>query len=57
MSGLKPETTYYVRAYAKSGANVFYGNELSFTTTIDEQKSNTGTNFGQKKESKTGGSK
>lgn len=57
MSGLKPETTYYVRAYAKSGANVFYGNELSFTTSIDEQKSNTGTNFGQKKESKTGGSK
>ena len=55
LSGLKPSTKYYVRAYAKSGSNVFYGNELSFTTTNDEQKSNS--NFGQKKESNTGGSK
>ena len=55
LSGLKPSTKYYVRAYAKSGSNVFYGNELCFTTTNDEQKSNS--NFGQKKESNTGGSK
>ena len=55
LSGLKPSTKYYVRAYAKSGSNVFYGNELSFTTTNDEQKSNS--NVGQKKESNTGGSK
>ena len=55
LSGLKPSTKYYVRAYAKSGSNVFYGNELSFTTTNDEQKSNS--NFGQKKESNTDGSK
>ena len=55
LSGLKPSTKYYVRAYAKSGSNVFYGNELSFTTTNDEQKSNS--NFGQKIESNTGGSK
>ena len=55
LSGLKPSTKYYVRAYAKSGSNVYYGNELSFTTTNDEQKSNS--NFGQKKESNTGGSK
>lgn len=57
MSGLKPETTYYVRAYAKSGANVFYGNELTFTTPAAEEKTNSNSNFGQKKESKSGGSK
>lgn len=54
ISGLKPETSYYVRAYAKSGSNVFYGNELSFTTTANEEKSSTNSNFGQKKETKTG---
>lgn len=57
MSGLKPETTYYVRAYAKNGANVFYGNELTFTTPAAEEKTNSNSNFGQKKESKSGGSK
>ncbi|MBP8904184.1 MAG: hypothetical protein KBG43_06175 [Paludibacteraceae bacterium] len=57
MSGLKPETTYYVRAYAKSGNQVFYGNELTFTTPAAEEKTNSNSNFGQKKESKSGGSK
>lgn len=57
LSGLKPSTKYYVKAYAKSGSNVFYGNELSFTTTVNEEKSSTNSNFGQKKETKTGGGK
>ena len=26
------ETTYYVRAYARSSSNIYYGNEISFTT-------------------------
>jgi hypothetical protein len=29
---LNPETTYYVRAYVKDQAGLFYGNELTFTT-------------------------
>lgn len=29
---LKPLTTYYVRAYAKTSSGIEYGNELSFTT-------------------------
>ena len=32
ISGLKPETKYYVRAYAVSDTAVRYGEELSFTT-------------------------
>lgn len=39
LSGLKPATTYYVRAYAKSGSEVFYGNELIFKTlTMGDEK-------------------
>ena len=57
ISGLKPETTYYLRAYAKSGTQVFYGNELTFTTPAAEEKTNSNSNFGQKKEYKPGGSK
>ena len=43
-NGLKPATKYYVRAYAKSGLEVIYGNEQSFTTLPkgDESKSTTG---------------
>ena len=33
MSGLAPETTYYVRAYATNGAGTAYGNQEHFTTT------------------------
>jgi len=32
LSGLKPATTYYVRAYATNAVGTTYGQELSFTT-------------------------
>ena len=32
MTGLSPNTTYYVRAFANNGAGTAYGNQLSFTT-------------------------
>jgi hypothetical protein len=32
LSSLKQATKYYVRAYAKNGTEVIYGNELNFTT-------------------------
>ena len=32
ITGLKPNTTYYVRAYATNAAGTAYGNELTFTT-------------------------
>ena len=32
MSGLTPETKYYVRAYATNSVGTGYGNELSFTS-------------------------
>jgi hypothetical protein len=32
LTGLLSNTIYYIRAYAKSGAGVGYGNEISFTT-------------------------
>jgi len=32
ISGLTPNTTYYVRAYATNTAGTAYGNEISFTT-------------------------
>jgi uncharacterized protein (TIGR02145 family) len=32
LSGLKPGTTYFVRAYAKNSAGVAYGQEISFKT-------------------------
>ena len=35
IGGLKPEATYFVRAYATSEAGTSYGNELSFTTPSD----------------------
>jgi hypothetical protein len=38
LSGLKANTKYYIRAYAKSGTEIFYGNELSFTTSADPDK-------------------
>jgi hypothetical protein len=57
MGGLKPATTYYVRAYAKCGSEVFYGNDLSFTTTATDQSKSTNQNTGQKVESKPTNSK
>ena len=33
MTGLKPNTTFYVRAYAVNDNGISYGNEVSFTTT------------------------
>ena len=35
MTGLTPNTTYYVRAYAINNAGTAYGGELSFTTLSD----------------------
>ena len=32
MTNLKPNTKYYVRAYATNSKGTAYGNELSFTT-------------------------
>jgi len=33
ITGLTSGTTYYVRAYAGSGSDIFYGNQVSFKTT------------------------
>ena len=52
LSGLKANTKYYIRAFAKSGSEVFYGNELSFTTAAQGQSKSTNQNTGQKVESK-----
>ena len=57
LSGLKANTKYYIRAFAKSGSEVFYGNELSFTTAAQVQSKNTNQNTGQKVESKSGSTK
>lgn len=35
ISGLTPNTTYYVRAYATNSAGTSYGNEITFTTIVD----------------------
>jgi hypothetical protein len=56
MSGLAPGTKYYVRAYAKSGQQVIYGNELSFTT-LDNQTDKPKQTIGRKVESKESNSK
>ncbi len=34
ITGLDPDTTYYVRAYATNAAGTVYGNEMSFTTLL-----------------------
>jgi uncharacterized delta-60 repeat protein len=34
ITGLSPETTYYVRAYASSSEDTVYGNQISFTTSV-----------------------
>jgi uncharacterized protein (TIGR02145 family) len=35
MTGLEPETTYYVRAYATNVFGVSYGSQVSFATTVN----------------------
>ena len=42
MGSLKPSTKYYAKAYAKSGSEVFYGSEVSFTTLPAGTTKNTG---------------
>jgi uncharacterized protein (TIGR02145 family) len=34
LTGLEPETTYYVRAYAANNNDTYYGNQFSFTTAV-----------------------
>jgi len=34
ITGLQPNTTYYVRAYASNSVGIVYGNEISFTTLV-----------------------
>ncbi len=34
LTGLTPNTTYYIRAYATNSVGTAYGNQLSFTTTL-----------------------
>jgi uncharacterized protein (TIGR02145 family) len=34
LTGLLPNTTYYIRAYAENGVGVAFGNEISFTTDL-----------------------
>jgi len=41
LSGLSPNTSYYVRAYATNDMGAGYGNSESFTTLGDEPSSNT----------------
>lgn len=36
ITDLDPVTTYYVRAYSTNGSGTSYGNQLSFTTTAEE---------------------
>ncbi len=57
MGGLKANTTYYVRAYAKSGSELFYGNETNFKTAASTDPPKNSQNTGKKVEPKTGGSK
>ncbi|HNX89977.1 MAG TPA: hypothetical protein PKH58_12935 [Paludibacteraceae bacterium] len=52
IAGLSPGTIYYVRAYARSGSDIVYGNELSFKTLSVEEKTKTTSNAGQKVEKK-----
>jgi hypothetical protein len=40
MTNLKPNTTYYVRAFAQNGDKLIYGNELTFKTKSEEENKN-----------------
>jgi hypothetical protein len=52
ISGLKANTTYYVKAYAKSGKDVFYGNETNFKTTAAADPPKNSQTIGKKVEPK-----
>jgi len=52
LGGLKASTTYYVRAYAKSGNEIFYGNEMNFKTAAATDPPKSSQNTGQKVEPK-----
>jgi hypothetical protein len=41
LTGLNPNVTYYVRAYAKNTVDITYGNELEFTTAASGTDTNT----------------
>ena len=41
LTGLQPNTTYYIRAYAKNDAGTAYGEEMSFTTQTQIEKPTT----------------
>jgi uncharacterized protein (TIGR02145 family) len=43
LSGLSPSTTYYLRAYAGTATEVWYGNEISFTTISSTTSASCGT--------------
>lgn len=43
MTGLTPNTTYYVRAYATNGFDTYYGSEYSFTTVDGQERITLGT--------------
>jgi hypothetical protein len=55
MTGLSPDTKYFVRAFVKSGTEIIYGNEVTFTTATSTPKTNS--NFGQKQEEKPASTK
>mgnify|MGYP001296975610 FL=1 len=40
LTGLKPDATYYVRAYATNGPGTSYGDEISFTTKVADADGN-----------------
>lgn len=40
MTGLTPGTRYYIRAYAKNRAGIFYGDEISFNTQVADAEGN-----------------
>ncbi|MEE0921901.1 MAG: hypothetical protein U0L47_05340 [Paludibacteraceae bacterium] len=46
MTGLQPNTTYYVRAYATNEVGTAYGEEVSFTTQEQSSTPNNGTENG-----------
>ena len=45
LSGLAPNTTYYIRAYAINTKGTAYGNQLSFTTSASSGGGGTGSQF------------
>lgn len=46
ITNLNPNTTYYVRSYAKNGIGIYYGNQLSFTTVTQNNSLKIGDLYG-----------